>query len=96
MTGFAYPEILRRIWDAFEAGQRDTARAVFYRYLPLVKHEFQVGIGVGIRKEILRLRGAIACATTRQPAPRLDAQTLDETRRLIELLELPLGIMALA
>lgn len=92
MTGFAYPEILRRLWDAFSAGRADAARAVFYRYLPLIKHEFQAGIGIAIRKEIFYLRGVIASPAVRQPAPPLDQRTRDETRRIIELLELPLGL----
>ncbi|MBI4504773.1 MAG: dihydrodipicolinate synthase family protein [Chloroflexi bacterium] len=92
MTGFAYPEILRRLWDAFSIGQVDAAREVFYRYLPLIKHEFQTGIGIAIRKEVFYLRGVIASPTIRQPSPRLDQRTRDQTRRLIELLELPLGL----
>lgn len=94
MTGFAYPEVLRRIWDAYDAGQHSDARAVFHRYLPLVKFEAQAGIGLALRKEILRLRGAIRHATVRQPGPVLDASTRDEARALIELLDLPLGLPA--
>ena len=73
MTGFPYPEALRGIRDDFVAGRRDEARALFYRWLPLIRYETQPGAtpgtAVGIRKEILRRRGFIACALVRPPAP---------------------------
>ena len=82
MTGFPYPEALRAIRDAFRAGRRDDARALFYRWLPLIRYESQPGstpgTAIGIRKEILRRRGWIASARVRPPAPALDAATVDE------------------
>ncbi|HMB87103.1 MAG TPA: dihydrodipicolinate synthase family protein, partial [Methylomirabilota bacterium] len=61
MTGFPYPEALRAIREHFVAGRRDEARALFYRWLPLIRYESQPGAtpgtAVGIRKEILRRRG---------------------------------------
>jgi 4-hydroxy-tetrahydrodipicolinate synthase len=56
MTGFAYPEILVRIVTLFRAGQVDEAASVFYRSVPLMRFEFQEGIGVAIRKEVLHRR----------------------------------------
>jgi dihydrodipicolinate synthase/N-acetylneuraminate lyase len=38
---------------------------------------------VGIRKEILRRRGWIACALVRPPAPALDAATQTELDELL-------------
>jgi len=77
MTGFPYPEALRAIREHFVAGRRDEARALFYRWLPLIRYESQPGAtpgtAVGIRKEILRRRGWIASALVRPPAPALDA-----------------------
>lgn len=86
MTGFAYPEILVRIWRAWDAGDRDGAAATYYRYLPLLVFEGQPKLGVAIRKEILRRRGLIACARLREPGPRLDEGTradLEETLRFL-------------
>src|SRR5262245_47058921 len=37
MTGFPYPEALRQIRDHFVAGHRAEARALFYRWLPLIR-----------------------------------------------------------
>jgi 4-hydroxy-tetrahydrodipicolinate synthase len=75
MTGFAFPEILARIMAHWHAGERDAAADVFYRAVPLMRFEFQEGIGMAIRKEVLKRRGALASAATRAPAGALDAQT---------------------
>ena len=87
MTGFPYPEALRAIRDHFVAGRRDEARALFYRWLPLIRYETQPGAtpgtAVGIRKEILRRRGWIASALVRPPAPALDAATQTELDELL-------------
>jgi 4-hydroxy-tetrahydrodipicolinate synthase len=69
MTGFAFPEILRELRLRFEAGDLAGAGAVFDRYLPYIVYEGQPVVGLGIRKEVLRRRGAIACARTRSGAP---------------------------
>ena len=75
MTGFAFPEILVRIVKLFRGGDVDGAADVFYRAVPLMRFEFQEGIGMAIRKEVLRRRGALASAATRAPAAGLDATT---------------------
>lgn len=87
MTGFPYPEALRAIREHFVAGRRAEARALFYRWLPLIRYETQPGAtpgtAVGIRKEILRRRGWIATALVRPPAPTLDAATQAELDELL-------------
>ena len=87
MTGFPYPEALRGIRDHFVAGRRAEARALFYRWLPLIRYESQPGAtpgtAVGIRKEILRRRGWITCALVRPPAPALDTVTQTELDELL-------------
>lgn len=87
MTGFPYPEALRAIREHFVAGRRDEARALFYRWLPLIRYESQPGAtpgtAVGIRKEILRRRGWIASALVRPPTPALDAATQTELDELL-------------
>jgi pimeloyl-ACP methyl ester carboxylesterase len=49
MTGFPYPEALRAIREHFLAGRRDEARALFYRWLPLIRYESQPGATPGHR-----------------------------------------------
>jgi 4-hydroxy-tetrahydrodipicolinate synthase len=87
MTGFAYPEMLVDVCKAFFAGHSDDAEDLFDVYLPLVRHEQQIGIGLAIRKEILRRRSAIRSAAVRMPGPRLDKDDLDELDRLMQRLE---------
>jgi 4-hydroxy-tetrahydrodipicolinate synthase len=83
MTGFAFPEILARIMKHWNAGERDAAADVFYRAVPLMRFEFQEGIGMAIRKEVLRRRGALASAATRAPAGALDKATLASLDRVL-------------
>jgi 4-hydroxy-tetrahydrodipicolinate synthase len=80
MTGFAYPELLVRIVSLFREGRGDDAADVFYQAVPLMRFEFQEGIGMAIRKEVLHRRGALASAATRAPAARLD----DTTRKALD------------
>ena len=76
MTGFAYPEILVEIVRLFRSGKKEEAADAFYRSVALMRFEFQEGIGMAIRKEMLHRRGAIAHPAVRPPAPALDASTL--------------------
>jgi len=76
MTGFAYPEMLVAIVSEFRAGRVERAADLFYRYVPLMRFEFQEGIGMAIRKEILRRRGAITDGGVRAPGTSLDAGAL--------------------
>lgn len=78
LTGFAYPEILRKVYDAHVAGDQQGAAAIFASATPLIRFEAQAGVGLGIRKAILRRRGAIAHATMRVPYTAVNAATLME------------------
>jgi 4-hydroxy-tetrahydrodipicolinate synthase len=75
MTGFAYPEVLVKVVSHYRAGRLDEAADLFYRFVPLMRFEFQEGIGMAIRKEVFRRRGAIADASTRAPGAVLDEGT---------------------
>jgi 4-hydroxy-tetrahydrodipicolinate synthase len=83
MTGFAFPEILARIMTHWQAGEVDRAADVFYRAVPLMRFEFQEGIGMAIRKTVLQRRGALASAATRAPAGALDAATQKALDRVL-------------
>lgn len=75
MTGFAFPELLVQIVRLFRSGETDQAADLFYRAVPLMRFEFQEGIGMAIRKEVLRRRGALETGATRAPAAGLDPVT---------------------
>ena len=79
MTGFAFPEILVRIVSLYREGKVDEAADVFYRAVPLMRFEFQEGIGMAIRKEVLHRRGALASA----PGAALDQTTRDALDRVL-------------
>jgi 4-hydroxy-tetrahydrodipicolinate synthase len=87
MTGFAFPEILVQIVGLFRAGRVDDAAEVFYRSVPLMRFEFQEGIGMAIRKEILYRRGALTSPATRAPGAPLDATTREALDRVMEWVE---------
>jgi 4-hydroxy-tetrahydrodipicolinate synthase len=89
MTGFAYPHVLVETYRRFVEGEKREAQEYFFRYLPLIRFEAQLGVGgVGIREEILKLRGVISSSHVRFPAPALDEETLRELEDLVEVLGL--------
>lgn len=88
MTGFAYPEVLVEIWRAWRAGDRLAAAQVYARYLPLLVFEGQTGVGLAVRKELLRRRGLINHAAVRHPGPKLDHGLLDDLEETLSLLDL--------
>jgi 4-hydroxy-tetrahydrodipicolinate synthase len=59
----------------FESGQVEDAANAFYRYTPLLRFEAQEGVGLAIRKEVLRRRGALENAAVRSPGPNLGPST---------------------
>lgn len=75
MTGFAFPEVLVNVVTLYKAGKVDEAAAAFYPFVALMRFEFQEGIGMAIRKEVFRRRGALTDGSTRQPGPVLDDNT---------------------
>jgi 4-hydroxy-tetrahydrodipicolinate synthase len=88
MTGFAYPRILVEIVSKWDAGKKDEAADVFYRHVPLMRFEFQEGVGMAIRKEMLRRRGALKHAGIRLPGATLDRATMETLDRILKWFEL--------
>jgi 4-hydroxy-tetrahydrodipicolinate synthase len=88
MTGFAYPKLLVEIVSKWNSGKKDEAADFFYRHVPLMRFEFQEGIGMAIRKEMLRRRGALKHAGIRPPGTTLDRSTMDTLDRILKWLEL--------
>jgi 4-hydroxy-tetrahydrodipicolinate synthase len=73
MTGFAFTEVLVAVYQAFSEGRLEEAERIFDRFLPLIRFENQPVINLPLRKQILRLRGAIDT-----PALRLNTAAIDE------------------
>ena len=76
MTGFAIPEILVKVVGLFHDGKKDEAADFFYRTVALMRFEFQEGIGMAVRKEMIRRRGVPISAVTRAPGARMEDSTL--------------------
>jgi len=87
MTGFAFPEMLVGVCRLHGAGKTNEAEELFDAYLPLVCYEQQPGIGLAVRKEVLRRRGAIKSAALRSPGPKLDTDDVKELDALLARLE---------
>jgi 4-hydroxy-tetrahydrodipicolinate synthase len=87
MTGFAFPEILVQIVRLYRSGRVQDAADVFYRAVPLMRFEFQEGIGMAIRKEVLHRRGALASPATRGPGAGLDKTTREALDRVMAWVE---------
>lgn len=83
-TGFAFPEVLIAMVGAAGSGDWAKVRDIYTRFLPLIVFEQQPG--VAIRKEILRLRGAISGSTVRHPGAALQPATAEQLRKLINTL----------
>ena len=81
-TGFAFPDALAAMVKAARAGDWPRVRALYTRFLPLVVFEQQPG--VAIRKEILRLRGAIQGNRVRHPGAQLAPAVAEHLRVLID------------
>jgi 4-hydroxy-tetrahydrodipicolinate synthase len=78
MTGVAVPDILVKIYDLFVAGNVAGAAEMYDRYASYIRYEGQAGVGIALRKELLRLRGAIRSSYVRPPGPSLDDVTRAE------------------
>lgn len=81
-TGFAFPEVLSAMVNAARAGDWTRVRGIYTRFLPLIVFEQQPGVAV--RKEILRLRGAISTSRVRHPGAQLPPATARQLHNLLD------------
>lgn len=84
MTGYAVPELLVRVCRLIAEGDRTAAHDLFDLHLPLIRTEHQPGLGLAVRKYVLRRRGIIAHEGLRAPGPKLSAETRAEVDWLLE------------
>lgn len=87
MTGFAYPELLVQLYDLVLVNRMDEAFALFTRIIPLVRFEFQKGIGIALRKHIFKEKGVIACTYVRHPGSQPDELSLKQLKRLMRYID---------
>jgi 4-hydroxy-tetrahydrodipicolinate synthase len=84
MTGLSYPDLLVAIHRAYRAGDVAHARELFYRACPLLRYEFQPGIGLALRKEVYRKRGAIRSPFVRYPGAQIDDRMRSELQAVLD------------
>jgi 4-hydroxy-tetrahydrodipicolinate synthase len=83
MTGYAFPDMLVDVVRLQLAGRRDAAHDLFDAHLPLMRYEQQIGLGLAVRKHILKLRGAIRSDAQRKPGSALSAIAREEVSYLL-------------
>ena len=93
MTGGAYPDGIRAIVDAYMAGRREDAAALYQQWLPLINYENRQG-GILTAKALMKEGGIIACEAPRHPFPAMHPEVrkgLIETARRLDPLVLRWG-----
>jgi len=85
MTGGGFPDGIRKIMDAYAAGDREAAVAQYARWLSLINYENRQA-GFLTAKALMKEGGVIACDLPRAPWPALRPEVraglLDAARRL--------------
>lgn len=84
MTGYAFPEMLVEVHRLLDAGDRAGAHDLFDRHLPLLRYEQQPGLGLAVRKYVLKRRGVIASDAQRKPAGKLSPESIAEVEWLLD------------
>jgi 4-hydroxy-tetrahydrodipicolinate synthase len=83
MTGYAFPDMLVDVVTKLQAGERDAAHDLFDAHLPLIRYEQQFGLGLAVRKYVMKRRGIIASDAQRKPGGMLTAKAVAEVEYLL-------------
>ena len=83
MTGYAFPDMLVDVVNLSAAGRRDAAHDLFDAHLPLIRYEQQPGVGLSVRKYVLKKRGKSASDTQRKPGAAMSALARAEVDYLL-------------
>ena len=84
MTGYAFPELLIDVVKLSKEGKRDAAHDLFDAHLPLIRYEQQLGIGLAVRKHVLKRRGVITSDAQRKPGLALSNTARAEVDYLLQ------------
>jgi len=87
-TGYAFPDMLVECVRLAGQGRRDAAHDLFDAHLPLLRYEQQAGVGLAVRKYILKRRGILASDALRKPFTALTATGRAEVDYLLNRLAL--------
>jgi 4-hydroxy-tetrahydrodipicolinate synthase len=83
MTGYCFPDMLVDVVRLSKAGRRDEAHDLFDAHLPLIRYEQQPGVGLAVRKYVLKRRGILASDAQRRPGASLSAAARAEVEYLL-------------
>ncbi|WP_029915319.1 dihydrodipicolinate synthase family protein [Pelobacter seleniigenes] len=86
MTGFVYAELLVQLFNHAQAGQWTEAKQLFYDFLPLTRWEFQPGVGISLRKHLLKRMGVFTSTKVRHPGMDADAKTVEQMIQIVDYL----------
>lgn len=87
MTGFSRPEGLLAAIRAWDEGGMAAAYKAFSPWLPMANFEAQPGIGLALRKDLLRQRGIFAESGVRKPAAEVPPQLIPIMKLHLDQLE---------
>src|SRR5438270_5026304 len=82
-TGYCFPDMLVDVVRLSAAGQRDAAHDLFDAHLPLIRYEQQPGVGMAVRKYVMKRRGVLASDAQRKPGGSLSAAARAEVDYLL-------------
>lgn len=83
MTGYAFPELLIDVVTKSKKGDRDGAHDIFDAHLPLIRYEQQPGVGLSVRKYVLKKRGLLTSDAQRKPGASMSATARSEVDYLL-------------
>ncbi|WP_309121150.1 dihydrodipicolinate synthase family protein [Paenibacillus sp.] len=72
MPACEFPDVCVQIYQSFVSGEKDAARALFYRYLPFIRIGTIAGFAMAVHKEVLKAGGVIRSAYVRNPNAPID------------------------
>ena len=78
MPGSDMTSIYVRIWNSFQAGEKEEAWRLFVHALPLIRFELQPGLGVSAMKHNLVAAGVIRSVAVRHPTSPLTTESVRE------------------
>jgi len=83
MTGYAFPDMLADVVRLSKAGEREAAHDLYDAHLPLIRYEQQQGIGLAVRKYVMKRRGILASDAQRAPNLALTRTAIQEIEYLL-------------
>lgn len=88
MPACEFPDVCVRIYELWKSGERASARALFYRYLPFIRIGTIAGFAMSVHKEVLKAGGVIRSSRVRNPNAPIDDVLRREVLETLEGLDL--------